>query len=77
MFHPLSEDPSNLTISQIEDKITSLSNKYFMTQNPQAQDQIATFIEIYKQELHMKMAQERLRQQENDNNDLDNLINIS
>lgn len=77
MIHPLADDPSDLTITQIEDKIADLSRKYFMTHNPQAQDQIATFIEIYKQELHMKMAQDRLRQQENDDNDLDNLINVS
>jgi len=77
MFHPFTEDLSNLTITQIEDKITDLSKKYFVSQNPQVQEQIATFIEIYKQELQMKMAQEQLRQQQNGNNDLDSLINIS
>lgn len=78
MIHPFSGDLSELTITQIEDKITDLSKKYFATHNPQVQEQIATFIEIYKQELHMKIAQEQLRQQEqNGNNDLDSLINIS
>lgn len=76
MIHPLSGDLSELTITQIENKIMDLSKKYFATYNPQVQEQIATFIEIYKQELQIKIAQDRLRQQNGDN-DLDSLINIS
>lgn len=78
MMHPFSGDLSELTVTQIEDKITDLSKKYFATHNPQVQEQIGTFIEIYKQELQMKMAKEQLRQQQqNGDSDLDSLINVS
>ena len=78
MIHPHAGDPSNLTVPQLEEKIMELSRKYFMSQNPQVQEQISTFLEIYRSELQMKIAQEQLRQQqENGNDDLDSLINIS
>ena len=77
MIHPHVGDISQLTIPQLEEKIIELSRKYFMSYNPQIQEQISTFLEIYRSELQMKIAQDRLRQQENGNNDLDNLINVS
>jgi uncharacterized lipoprotein YddW (UPF0748 family) len=78
MIHPYSGDPSALTVPQIEEKLSELTRKYYQTHNPQLQEQISTFIEIYRQELVMKIAQEQQRQQEQDGeNGLDNLINIS
>ena len=78
MIHPFSGDVGDLTVSQIEERLGDLTRKYYQTHNPQLQEQIATFIEIYRQELQMKISQEQLRQQEqNGDNDLDSLINIS
>lgn len=80
MLHPFSEDTENLTVSQLHDKISELTQKYFATGNPQLQQQISTFIEFYKQEALMKEAKERLEQENNQdkgNLDLDNLIKVS
>jgi hypothetical protein len=74
MFSPFSTDLSNQSINQLEQKVAELSQKYFATSNPQLRDQIATFIDIYKQELHTKLAQQS---SQSGDNGLDNLINIS
>ena len=87
-MHPFAEDTSNMSVQQLYDRVAELTNKYFATQNPQVRDQISTFIELYRQEAMMKEARnqveeqrvkELLRQQnqDNDENSLDNLINIS
>lgn len=79
MLHPFAEDTSDLTIAQLTDKISDLSQKYFRTNNPQVQQQIQTFIEYYKQEIAVKAEKERLEQQnqQNGNLDLDNLIKVN
>lgn len=75
MLHPLSGNLDDLTLSQIEDKISDLTSKYFRTTNPQLQEQISTFIEIYKQEARMRV--EQLKKQQNDDLDLDNLVKVN
>ena len=80
MFHPFSEDTSELTVAQLHDKISELTHKYFSTSNPQVQEQISTFIDFYRQEALVKEAKEKLEQEKNQQNgdlDLDKLINIS
>tara|TARA_B100000900_G_C20599102_1_gene724747 strand:- start:1640 stop:1879 length:240 start_codon:yes stop_codon:yes gene_type:complete len=79
MLHPFAEDTKDLTISELTDKISDLSQKYFRTSNPQVQNQIQTFIDYYKQEIAIKTEQERKEQQnqQNGNLDLDNLIKVS
>jgi len=76
MFHPFQPELEDLTIPQIEEKILDLTKKYHSTANPQVKDQIATFLEIYRTELQVKLAKQKI-DQDNDNKDLDNLINIS
>jgi hypothetical protein len=76
MFHPFQPELEDLTIPQVEEKILDLTKKYHSTANPQVKDQIATFLEIYRTELQVKLAKQKL-DQDNDNKDLDNLINIS
>ena len=34
MLHPFAEDTKDLTISELTDKISDLSQKYFRTSNP-------------------------------------------
>jgi len=79
MFHPFAEDTSDMTVSQLQDRLSELSAKYFKTQNPQVREQMATLLDFYKQEILIKTEKERLEQQnsENGNLDLDNLIKVN
>lgn len=76
MFSPFQPELSDMTLPQLEQKVAELSQKYFATHNPQLQQQISTFIDIYKQEIASKIAKQKLDQQ-NGNDDLDNLINVN
>tara|TARA_B100000927_G_C16227513_1_gene374026 strand:+ start:217 stop:450 length:234 start_codon:yes stop_codon:yes gene_type:complete len=77
MLHPFSEDTSDLSVSQIHEKISELTKKYFQAQNPEVKNQISTFIEYYKQEARIKEEKNRQETNQNGDLDLDNLINIS
>lgn len=78
MFNPLVDDLSPLPDSEIENKISELSRKYFQARNPDLQRQIAVILEMYKQEIVTRREKARLQQnQENGEEGLDNLINIS
>ena len=78
MFNPLVDSFDALSNNEIEQNITSLSRKYFQTQNPSVQAQISSILEMYKSELRMRVAkQSQTQSQENGDNSLDNLINIS
>ena len=35
MLHPFSEDTKDLTVSELQEKLSDLSKKYFQTHNPQ------------------------------------------
>lgn len=74
-IHPMHKMDEDLTVSQLEEKIHDLTKKYWMTYNPQVQEQISTFIEIYKQELEATLTKQKLNQ--DPDSGLDNLINIS
>jgi len=78
MFNPLVDNFSELADSEIEEKITELGRKYWMTSNPQVQQQIATILDMYREEARARRASAYLKQQEQDGeNGLDNLINVS
>lgn len=77
MFNPLVDDFSKLTDPEIENKISDLGRKYFISRNPQVQMQIATLLDMYKEELRARRARAQLQSQQNGNSDLDSLINIS
>ena len=77
MLHPFSEDTSDLSVSQIHEKISELTKKYFQAQNPEVKNQISTFIEYYKQEARIKEEKNRQETNQHGDLDLDNLINIS
>lgn len=79
MNHPFVGDLQDLSISEIESKIAELSRKYFMTHNPDMQMQLSMIIDIYKEEAKARRAKENqiVKNQDNDDNSLDNLINIS
>lgn len=78
MFNPLVDSFKDLSDSEIEESISSLSRKYFQTQNPHVQAQITAVLEMYKDEMRSRNARAMQRLNENNGeNDLDNLINIS
>jgi hypothetical protein len=79
MLNPLVDSLADFSVNELEDKIVVLQRRYFMTSNPGVQHQIANFLEIYKQEVQTRRAIEYQRQQNQDNgeNGLDSLINVS
>lgn len=78
MFNPLVDSFSDLTDSEIDDKISDLSRKYYISRNPDIQIQIATLLDMYKEEMLARRARQRLDfSDQNGENGLDNLINVS
>ena len=78
--NPLVFGLDKFTDTQLEDRITDLQKKYFQTNNPGLQMQIAGVIDNYKEELYTRRAiaaQKQREQQGDDENGLDSLINIS
>jgi hypothetical protein len=76
MFHPLSEDLSQYSITQLEAKLNELRTKFFQSRNPGLRQQISVFIDVYNQELKQRLAAEQLKMAKETGKDLDNLINI-
>lgn len=77
MFNPLVDSFDELTDTQVEEKIQELGRKYWQARNPQLQHQIATILEMYKQEMSSRRAKQMQKLRDNDDSDLDGLINIS
>jgi hypothetical protein len=76
MFHPFEGDLSELKDSEIEDKVTELTRKYFQASRlgkPELLTQISTFLTIYKEEMSKRL---RTKTQSNIDGDLDQLINV-
>jgi small-conductance mechanosensitive channel len=77
-FNPLLDNLSDLTESQLTEKISDLTRRYYQTRNPQAQQQIITFLDMFRQEQQSRAEKQRQEQKQNDSDsDLDNLININ
>lgn len=78
-MHPLT-DLTNLTIEQLELRISDLSRKYFSTQNPQIHSQLTLLIEEAKEEIKLRNARKKLEEENSpkqDESGLDNLIKVS
>lgn len=76
MIHPLAEDYSKLKDTEIESRLQDLSRKYFMANNPAVKQQIAIFIDIYKNELTTRRAKQIEQVYQKRDKDLDKLINV-
>ena len=78
-FNPLIDSFSEISNSELSEKISDLSKKYFMTKNPEVQNQIRAVLDMYKAEAATRQAKESLEEKNlgNGENSLDNLINIS
>ena len=75
MFNPLVDDLTTLSDTELDSKISELGRKYWQSRNPQLQSQIASILEMYKQEAISRRS--KASQQQNGDNSLDSLINIS
>ena len=73
MLHPFTKDLSTLSDKQLDETLSDLTKKYFMTRNPEAKDQIQLMINSYKLEMSERSIKSRL----NVNKGLDKLIDIS
>ena len=78
MFNPLVDSFDQLTDAEVENKMLDLQRKYFMTHNPQVQEQISAILDMYREESRARRAKQYLQQtQQNGETGLDSLINIS
>lgn len=76
MLHPLQDDLTQLKDTEIEEKITELTKKYYAAARlgkPELLTQISTFITIYKEEMSKRLRNKL----NNDENDLGQLINVN
>ena len=77
MFNPFVNDLNELSDQELENKTIELSKKYWQTQNPDVRVQIQTVLNMYREELKVRRAQEKVKNKDNDDNSIDNHINIS
>jgi hypothetical protein len=76
MFHPLADDLTKLTDSEVEEKLQELTRKYFAAQrmgNRELLTQLSTFVTMYRQEMSRRYLN---RTNPNLDKDLDQLINV-
>ena len=76
MIHPHAESFKELTDNQLEQKLYKLNGMYFMTDNQDVRQQMILLMDSIKIELEERQIAKR-KQTQNDDNDLDNLINVS
>jgi|TARA_B100001094_G_scaffold84117_1_gene80444 hypothetical protein len=77
MFHPLEENLSEVSTSDVELKLSELNKKYYQAQrlgNNQLLTQLQTFVTIYRNELRQRAIQAKFDEEQE--KDLDQLINV-
>jgi hypothetical protein len=76
-MHPLVNDLSELSDNELEDKILKLNKAYFSS-TEEVRHQIILLLDTYKLEVESRRTRKTIQnQEEDDNNPLDNLINVS
>ena len=73
-MHPLVNDLSEFTTTQLQEKIVSLQKKYLAMNNAQVQNQIVLLIDTYNLEIERRQRSKDKKESNKDNNDLDKLI---
>ena len=77
-MHPGISDLSEFTDAQLEEKLTKLNRYYFVTDNPSVRQQMILVMDTYKIELEQRRAAAKKKQlEEQGDNGLDDLINVS
>ena len=74
MVHPLAQ-LNHLTDTELQEKLDDLNKKYWMASNPGVRNQIVLMLDSLK--LEQENRQIKQKKEENQDNNLDNLINIS
>lgn len=74
-MHPLINDLTEFTDAQLQEKVVTLQRRYFSTNNIEVQSQITLLIDTYQLEIEKRTRDKKKNQ--NPDNDLDNLINVS
>jgi len=76
-MHPLAGDMSQFKDNELEEKINSLTRKYFMTYNVEVRQQMSMLLETYKTELSKRrqIALDKLMQKSEKN--LDKLVKVN
>jgi hypothetical protein len=77
LIHPHAESFKELTDNQLEQKLYKLNGMYFMTDNQDVRQQMILLMDSIKIELEERQIAAKKKQAQNDDNDLDNLINVS
>ena len=79
MYIPLVDGFSQLSDSEVENKVTELSRKYFQSNNNLAlQQQVGAVLHMFQEEARARRAKIKTENNKEDgDNSLDNLINIS
>jgi hypothetical protein len=77
-MHPIALNLNELSVSQIEQKITKLNSFYFMTADEHVRQQIILLLDSYKIELEeRRLAAKKIQDEKNNGNDLDSLIKVN
>ena len=74
MVHPLAQ-LNHLIDTELQEKLDDLNKKYWMASNPDVRNQIVLMLDSLK--LEQENRQIKQKKEENQDNNLDNLINIS
>ena len=79
MYNPLVDGFGQLSDSEVENKVTELSRKYFQSNNNLAlQQQVGAVLHMFQEEARARRAKVKTENNREDgDNSLDNLINIS
>jgi hypothetical protein len=76
-MHPIPPNIKELNDSQVENQILKLNSLYFMTEDESVRHQIILLLDTFKIELEERRYAAKKKQEQNSDNDLDSLINIS
>jgi hypothetical protein len=74
-MHPLMEDLSEIKDAELETKISSLTQKYFMTHNPEVRQQMIMVLDSLNQEMSKRRQAALAKIMAN--KDLDKLVKVS
>lgn len=76
-MHPLIDNLTELKISELENRISDLTRKYFSTGNSEVRSQIVLILDTYKGELARRQQQEYEKMIRSRDKDLDKLIKVN
>jgi hypothetical protein len=76
-MHPLVTDLTHLKDSEVEQKISELTRKYFAAANPDLRQQLIMVLEAYKYEQSKRQREAYEKMMQSRDKGLDKLININ